>query len=108
MAHWLDRELRYHVLQWRAVSPRILFVIAVSPAQAVFVFLTAHAPTSAAPPNARLAFWTLLTSVALDLDTRFPAAFWHCSVDANGRTGSVLSTAIGQNEPDQENENGMN
>ena len=81
-------------------------MIAVSPSQAVFIFLTAHAPISAAPADVRLAFWTLLTSVAADLDARFPAAFWQCSVDANGRTGSVRSTAIGPNEPAKETENG--
>ena len=55
---WLDRELHLHILQWRAVSPRILFVITTSPDQAVFIFLTAHAPIAAAAEDDRLAFWS--------------------------------------------------
>ncbi|CAK0907096.1 unnamed protein product [Prorocentrum cordatum] len=69
---WLDRDLGHQALQWRAVSPRLLFVITVSKHHAVHVWISAHAPTRVATKDERLAFWSELTSVGLELRGRFP------------------------------------
>ena len=69
---WLDRDLGHQALQWRAVSPRLLFAISVSKHHAVHVWISAHAPTTVATRDERLAFRSELTSVGLELRGRFP------------------------------------
>ena len=59
---WIDRELGHTVVQWRAVSPRIIFAITESRHNAVHMWISAHAPTSQAPADERLAFWADLTT----------------------------------------------
>ncbi|CAK0814249.1 unnamed protein product, partial [Prorocentrum cordatum] len=103
---WLDRDLGHHALQWRDVSPRIIFAVTVSKHHAVHVWISAHAPTSGATRDDRLAFWSELTSTGLKLKARFPQACWVVTLDANGRVGSVPSPAIGTAGAVAENENG--
>ena len=103
---WIDRELNLHILQWKAVSSRLLFVVTVTPQGAVAIFLSGHSPTLHAKDDDKLNFWSSLSTVVGELMARFPNAFWSLVIDANGRVGSVPSTAIGRHEAANEDSNG--
>ena len=89
---------------WAAVSPRILYVI-VQRAALLTGFVVAHAPHSMTQEGLRLQWWAELTAEMHRLIQRYTMP-WVLLIDANGRVGSVASTACGPSTPEPENPNG--
>ena len=70
------------------------------------VFVVGHAPHLFAPQADKDMFWDSIGDTLQLVRTKFPTTAVFVLIDANGRVGSVQSSAIGPREVDRENENG--
>ena len=94
---WLRAESQFHVLQWKAVAPRLLFAVCRSRTVSM-VFIVAHAPSETSPVEDKDSFWDSFWTVTLSLKSKFPVFHFVVLGDMNARVGSVPSRSIGQEQ----------
>ena len=103
---WVRRSSEHTIVQWRAVSPLMMYVVLRWSTGHLVIALVGHAPPECSSEATKETFWPILWHTTAELLQRYPSAFWLHALDANARVGSVRSTAIGRHHPERENDNG--
>ena len=106
---WLTYKLNKDVIQTLSVSERLLFVVVQTGTADTLqctIFASAHAPTSARPPDERASFWQCLSCNCTKLLAKYPNACMCLLIDGNANLGSVCDSVVGNSMPCIENDNG--
>ena len=97
-------KLDVSVRLWREVGPRLLYAV-VRRSGVEVGFVVGHAPHESAACKSKDEWWQLLDTTLTMLTAKYHVS-WSLLLDANARTGSILSHAIGTSMASKENDNG--
>eukprot|EP00973_Karenia_brevis_P031038 4281514-Karenia_brevis.AAC.1 len=99
---WL--KIGISVRLWRVVSARIMYAI-VCKKGCETGFLVGHAPHELSSQQEKDDWWNEFDATMAFLNKKYFVE-WTVLIDANGRTGSIQSVAVGPDMPERENNNG--
>ena len=104
---WIRYGLNATLLAWRDISNRLMYALLELPNQHVVIALVLHAPHMGIDAKDKDAFWDTVWQTVHTLQAAHPYASLRILADANGRVGSVASTAVGRCQPEIENDGGL-
>jgi hypothetical protein len=102
---WIRHELSSLLSAVRVHSPRVIEIVLQLGPLFLHIF-SAHAPTLASSDGDRNDFWALTTNAVANIGSDGKHLVF-LGIDANGRTGSIVSDGIGELNPSEENDNGF-